>query len=501
MWGLVELTTSDGLVLTAQQTAALEAFKAWLSQPASGEPFVLSGYAGTGKTFLSVRFLDIADGAGFCWTVAAPTHKAVGVLRAALDSQGLRPTWYPSTIHRLLRLKLSRMEERESCEPTEQTATALEQIGLVLLDEASMVDSRLLEIALQCAHPFGTRLVFVGDPAQLPPVGETTSAVFALQRAVQLQLTEVVRHGGPVLKLASGLRSGALPSCQPPLLAAINTAEGQVAVVGRDEWIAEAQAALRLSSENFDPDHARLLCFTNRTLERLVPIARRALHGEMADQLSVLPGEVLITRAAVMAPACQEGLANSEQADLVLGSNRELVVRDVTPDRCDLADLGLPDAPVIETLRVDVEAGESQLQLRLAPAPGSDGRQRLDLALSDLRNRAKAATGKQRSLLWRQYFLLRDAFAAVGPAAVLTVHRSQGSSFSDVFVAPDVYWPQQEEVRRQLVYVAVSRARRRVWLVGRADLAIEQQQRWSQWLSDDLKITQARPALPSQING
>jgi len=49
---------------------------------------------------------------------------------------------------------------------------------------------------------------------------------------------------------------------------------------------------------------------------------------------------------------------------------------------------------------------------------------------------------------------------------VLTVHRSQGSSFTDVFVAPDVYWPQLEEVRRQLIYVAVSRARRRVWLVG-----------------------------------
>ena len=43
----------------------------------------------------------------------------------------------------------------------------------------------------------------------------------------------------------------------------------------------------------------------------------------------------------------------------------------------------------------------------------------------------------------------------------------RSSSFTDVFVAPDVYWPQQEEIRRQLVYVAVSRARRRVWLVGR----------------------------------
>jgi exodeoxyribonuclease-5 len=462
---------------------------------------VLSGYAGTGKTFLSVRFLAIANAAGFCWTVAAPTHKAVGVLRAALETQGLRPTWYPSTIHRLLRLKLSRQEEKESCEPTEQTATALEQIGLVLLDEASMVDSKLLEITLQCAHPFGTRLIFVGDPAQLPPVGESRSAVFDLQRAAKYQLTEVVRHGGPVLQLASGLRTGALPSCQPPLMASVKALSGLVAVVAKEEWIAEAQAALRLSSERLDPDHARLICFTNRTLERLVPIARRALHGEMADQLSVMPGEVLITRAAVMAPACQEGLANSEQADLVLGSNRELLVRDVAPDRCDLADLGLSDAPVIETLRVDVEAGESQLRLRLAPAPGSDGRLRLDLALADLRNRAKASTGKQRSMLWRRYFLLRDAFAAVGPAAVLTVHRSQGSSFTDVFVAPDVYWPQEEEVRRQLIYVAVSRARRQVWLVGNGSQTEDEQKRWQEWLSADLEVTQAAPTLPAQING
>jgi len=439
-----------------------------LAGPADSRPLVLSGYAGTGKTFLSSHFLALADAAGLCWTVAAPTHKAVGVLRQALADQALRPTWYPSTIHRLLRLKLSRQEEQERCEPTEQTATALEHLGLVLLDEASMVDGKLLEVILQCAHPYATRLVFVGDPAQLPPVGEQRSPVFALGRAVQHQLTEVVRHGGPVLRLATALREERLPASQPPLLPAFDGPQGRVAVVGREEWIAEAQAALRLSSERLDPDHARLLCFTNRTLERLVPIARRALHGEMADQLSVLPGEVLISRTAVMAAACQEGLANGEEADLVLGSNRELLVRDVSPDRCDLAELGIADAPVIETLRVAVEAGETQLQLRLAPAPGSDGRQRLEAVLADLRGRAKLASGRDRSQLWRQFFLLRDSFAQLGPAAVLTVHRSQGSSFTDVFVAPDVYWPQLEEVRRQLIYVAVSRARRRVWLVGAA---------------------------------
>ena len=158
--------------LTDDQRAAADAFAAWLQSSSPGVPFVLSGFAGSGKTFLSMRLLRMVEATGLCWTVVAPTHKAVGVLRQALSLEGLQPTWYPSTIHRLLRLKLKRQGDRELCEPTEQTAMALEHLGLVLIDEASMVDSSLLQVALQCAHPFRTRLVFVGDPAQLPPVGE-----------------------------------------------------------------------------------------------------------------------------------------------------------------------------------------------------------------------------------------------------------------------------------------------------------------------------------------
>ena len=214
--------------LTADQKRASEAFLEWLNRPADGLPFVLSGYAGSGKTFLSMRLLRQVEDSGLCWTVVAPTHKAVGVLRQALDLERLSPTWYPSTIHRLLRLKLKRQGDAEACEPTEQTAMALEHLGLVLVDEASMVDSTLLGIALQCAHPFKTRLVFVGDPAQLPPVGEPESPVFAMRRACCASLSEVVRHQGPVLQLASRLRDGGLPCRNPPLLPAIHDARGQV---------------------------------------------------------------------------------------------------------------------------------------------------------------------------------------------------------------------------------------------------------------------------------
>ena len=477
---------SDHSGLSDDQRNAATAFAAWLSAPADGVPFVLEGYAGTGKTFLSMRFLAQAERVGLCWTVVAPTHKAVGVLRHHLALAGLQPTWYPSTIHRLLRLKLKREGDRERCEETAQTALALENLGLVLVDEASMVDGGLLEITLRCAQAYRTRLVFVGDPAQLPPVGEEQSPVFAMARSQRVALSHVVRHQGPVLRLAGGLRQGTLPCRRPPVLAPVRTTTGRVSLLERGDWLAAAQEGLRRSAAADDPDLARILCYTNRSLERLVPIARRALHGAMADQLPVLPGEVLITRTAVMAPACREGDAAAEEPDLLLGSNRELVVRDVRPERCDLAEFGVEaclGAPVIDTLTATVEAGEAQLSLRLLPPLGSGPRASLDGVMERLRQQAREAGKKDGKPFWRRYFLVRDAFASLGPAAVLTVHRSQGSTFGEVFIDEDVFWPRDLLLRQRLVYVAVSRASQAVTLMAGAGDDAEREH-WGRWLRE-----------------
>jgi exodeoxyribonuclease-5 len=68
---------------------------------------------------------------------------------------------------------------------------------------------------------------------------------------------------------------------------------------------------------------------------------------------------------------------------------------------------------------------------------------------------------------------------------VLTVHRSQGSTFGEVYVAGDVFWPQDAVLRRQLAYVAVSRASQAVWLMAGGGAAAEQEadrRRWHDWL-------------------
>ena len=550
---------SSAAWLSADQQGADEAFASWLSA-ADGSPFLLSGHAGTGKTFLSMRFLAQAEAAGLCWTVVAPTHKAVSVLRANLAASQLTPTWFPSTIHRLLRLNLKRRGDRELCEASEQTAGALEHLDLVLIDEASMLESTVLELLLRCAHGFRTRLVFVGDPAQLPPVGETASPVFQLARVRKAALGQVVRHQGPVLRLATGLRNGELPCQQPPVLPPIRSPQGLVALLAKDQWLAAAQEALARSAASDNPDLARILCYSNRYLEKLVPLARRALHGEQADQMPVLRGEVLITRAAVMAPACREGAERAERSespDMVLGSNRELVVREVTPELWDISNLwpsstelfppdlatsgpretnpkhphsrasdpaasdwgannlvtsaanpnvlqgasfdsgleasGLEalglEASQLETLTVTVETGESRLNLRLLPPIGSAARRQLEYILNSLRQQAQLAQRlgdkKRGKLLWRRFFLIRDSFASLGPAAVLTVHRAQGSTFAEVFVADDLFWPRESLLRRQLAYVAVSRASQAVVMLAAEGSQADQRQ-WRQWLNIDL---------------
>ena len=464
-------TKENSVVLTNDQKRSLELFCEWLNTPYSYNPFVMKGFAGSGKTYLSMKLLKKVDELGLSWTVVAPTHKAVGVLRENLKNESIQPTWFPSTIHRLLRLKLKRQADAEICEKTDQTESSLENLGLVLIDEASMIDSKLLEITLECARFNSTRLVFVGDPAQLPPVGESFSSVFLMNRSVNTELKEVVRHQGPVLKLAKIIRDGQIPCDQPPLLPIINTKKGNVGILDRNNWLEKAKSALKLSSLEEDHDKARILCYTNRIVDNLVPHARRAIHGDMADQYQVLPGEVLISRKAVMVNASLNENEIGEEPDILISSNREMVVEDVIPNSFDLDSLLIDQSlvnslPIIETQIAKVTCDQKEFSLRLLPQIGSKSRVNLDLALNQLSNQARERGKKNSSSIWKLFFFIRDSFASLGPASVLTIHRSQGSTFGEVFITSDVFWPKDLEFRRRLVYVAVSRASKGVWIVG-----------------------------------
>ncbi len=178
-----------------QQDAALVAVSRWLADAKSGrapQVFRLFGFAGTGKTTLARHIAEGVDGEV---KFAAFTGKAAMMLRA----KGCNDA---STIHSLI---YRSQTEEDTGEPnfSLNRSSEVKSADLVIIDECSMVDEDLGRDLLS----FGTPVLVLGDPAQLPPV---KGGGFFTEAEPDAMLTEVHRQArdNPIIRLSMDIRAG-----------------------------------------------------------------------------------------------------------------------------------------------------------------------------------------------------------------------------------------------------------------------------------------------------
>jgi len=445
---VVPMKSTAGITLTPHQQAAYDQLIEFaIVGPGEGSGVAtLEGFAGTGKTTLvSMLIRDMSEGMNavpceYNIAIAAPTNKAVSVLSEKINM----PSVESRTVHSLLGQSVSSDDEggksARQVRPPE-----LDRFDLVVIDECSMISSEMLRDILKNRCDL-TKILFVGDPAQLPPVGEDqVSPVF---RDIQLKfrLSEIVRQAAdnPIIAMTMPIRRAIEEQRRVTLeeIAAVIPPDAKKACI-LDCGMQNVQSIA--TYEHHRGTDCRIVAYRNGRVQAYNSALHAALHGARADGPEFAPGERVMVHQEFR---CLEGnrVFNAE----------ELVFEGATPAQAELehdawhATLRRGDGSIVRaiipTRSADIEAAIKRLWARRRP-------------LAARGRKGDAEARREASAILDEIKRLEDTFALLRHAYAITSHKSQGSTYHTVLVD----WGDMSAMRSDFefnrgLYVAASRA-------------------------------------------
>lgn len=459
--------------LTPHQARALVKLKAWHALPWTPDNFhfILQGFSGTGKSFLMkvfYKWIGTLNGEDPYTTVhwCAPTHKAAKVLSNFVDTEA-------GTLHSLLCLRPDHSEEEVATfKPDPYAKSVIVPRSILGVDEGSMVGTELIGHVISSATRNRCKVLWIGDPAQLPPVGEETSPAFALtqNKAYRTYLQEVVRYDGGLLDLATAIRTAVMDEdfqfkpttafSHPP---AVTFVEG-------DDFLDEILRRAKKGPQVFE--ETKVLAWRNKTVNEYNARIREVIGYDQP----YVAGEMLLTSGAYSlqdpAETTEPIIVNSEtefrvesvqegEVHIPLGTSGEVI--DVSVYYLEVCE------PFLWRLQVAQEPSHlDYLKTRLADYAKQLARIEKTKSRPALEAMKVAVIGKTgrtsrilpSALAWRNYWMWIGQFHAVRYPYALTVHRSQGSTYDHVMVDQrDILYNRNADEALRCLYVANTRAR------------------------------------------
>ena len=416
----------EKVTLTSDQEIAKNLIEEWFFNT-DNQVFVLSGYAGTGKTFLidyvvrEALHLKAGDEAVF----VSPTGKAA----ANLVKNGT----IAGTVHSLIYMRDGdEFDVDENGEIIEKHALSFikrekidERIRLIIVDEASMVNETVLYDLLS----FNVKCLFCGDGAQLPPVnGECP-----LLGNPNYTLTQIVRQAkdNPIIQVATMAREGKrIP---------YGKYGDKVCVVGRNALSPAERKRLFLKAD-------QIICGRNKTRNSL-NAEIRGYKGIPVEQELPIEGEKLICTLNDW----EKSLDKDERFYLVngiIGTAKEIV-----PSFDDLATMEFTADFLEESVKVPFDTGI----FTKGEYTHLYGDRAVTLADGTVVHESNF------QLLRKLRAVSEEVICRFEFAYAVTCHKAQGSEFNFVIVF-DESWVFDEE-RDRWLYTAITRAKEKLLII------------------------------------
>lgn len=376
---------------------------------------ILQGHAGTGKTTIINEVVERSKQAYQLLGSLDTTERPLNIYFTAMTHKAKhalqeRTEYRVSTFHSLFRLVPNK--------PWVNTTAFYHSANhLVIVDECSYIGYTELKVIQECLKDTPSlKFIFLGDNYQLTPVGLNHCPIFHQDYPV-IELTEVIRQqNSPTIAQACERIRTAITTTDTGIIA---TNPSQLTTLDKKAWD-------KAMIESFKSDKlVKVIRYTNHQVKQ----TNGKLFKRFNKRRELQAGDVVINNHYYRT---SEGYTST-----TILADTELTITDIEPISHSSA-LGIYDALCIRA--EDTQTGKSYTLY--APAYGGTNPVKTD----------------------GNYL-----FADLRPAYACTVHKSQGSTYDEVFINLNDFrhcYKRDASFTYRLLYVAFSRAKSKVYVTG-----------------------------------
>lgn len=431
----------------------LEMFKSFVADKDAWDMF-LDGTAGTGKTTECKGIVQHCMDNDIDYLVCAFTHQACGILRSKLPD-GARVT----TLHSYLN-KRPTVDQGATNRSRLHNNTQMKlptKPKLLIVDERSMVGERdFADVRADQDEDYDglpeMQVLWVGDPFQLPPVGDTQAV--KPYGEYKIELTENKRRGednplgGPIEAILSYLRGTATP-------AALKPNENFI----RDKDLVEEYKA--------DTNDSKvMLCWTNEQVQNLnIAVAGKTEPTE-GDKMFCPTSHRWVTFIRELDPNVVDYVNLAHGETLSLGTKYRTLEYIIKTDLYRFFEVSDEEGDILVYAVAFGHYTYKVLRDSLGAAAVASNK-----AIEDKFKGFRAAywaksnehdpLARQRSKAWRDFLSFNECVVCLDFPYAMTVYKSQGSTYDHVYVDTNdigrlvaTNW----DLYLKMTYVALSRA-------------------------------------------
>jgi len=466
--------------LNSDQRTAFEELRDFIYDKGDDSVYVLKGWAGTGKTYcvsFLVRYALEVIHPTHNWYkigVTGPTNKSVRVIKKTSGLRNNRVTF--QTIHKLLGLteKITNDGKQEFVNQGD-FKPQINSVKLLIIDEVSMLNDDLFHEVLKYRDKI--KIICMGDPAQIPPVGRADCIPFREEladgyRIKTLDLKQIMRQkeGNAIIDSSVIIRKD--------LYSDKIAIDNKTKLNEDGEGIEFLNLNLPDTRKGFsdilrqyfvtdefkkDSEYAKIIAWRNKTVATMNGIIRKTIYGDESEKAKILIGEKLIANNPVI-----------EDSTVILNTNDEFTVERYTI-KTENPRFIVSDHPDAEPMEVYLKYYETEVSYLdddddlvkvWISILHEDSESEFQKVANIMKLRAIQKKGKDKS--WVIYYNFLRRYADVNYGYCITAHKSQGSTYSTTFVLDDdidMNWNIVE--RNRIKYTAYTRASKKLYVLKR----------------------------------